>query len=213
MYPRRNEFASRVNHVQMLRGGELPDRDLLRRAADGDSRAFETLYRRHKDVIYRFARAMTGSSDAAADVTQDVFVAFMGAVPHYDPDRASLTTYLYGVARNLARERLRRERRLLSLEAMGIALPRTPVTAFVDEVSSSEETARVRAALRTLPSRYREVISLCDLHDRSYEDAAAIVRASVGAVRSRLHRARRMLRDRLTGDARYERRQCAADTA
>jgi RNA polymerase sigma-70 factor (ECF subfamily) len=176
---------------------DLSDRDLLQRAAAGDRRAFEALYGRHKHVIYRFARAMTGSADAAADVTQEVFLAFMRELARYDPDRSSVTTYLYGVARNLTRERLRRERRFLSLEAVGLAMPRTDTAGLDEELSSTEDVARVRAALRTLPPRYREVIVLCDLHDRSYDEAAAIVRASVGAVRSRLHRARRLLRERL----------------
>jgi RNA polymerase sigma-70 factor (ECF subfamily) len=173
------------------------DRDLLQRAAAGDRRAFEALYGRHKHLIYRFARAMTGSADVAADVTQEVFLAFMRELPRYDPDRSAVTTYLYGVARNLARERLRCERRYLSLEAIGVAVRCTESAGLDEELSSSEEVARVRAALRMLPPRYREVIILCDLHDRSYEEAAAIVRASIGAVRSRLHRARLVLRERL----------------
>lgn len=171
------------------------DRDLLQRAAGGDRRAFEALYGRHKHVIYRFARAMTGSADAAADVTQEVFLVFMRELPRYDPERSAVTTYLYGVARNLARERLRRERRLISLEAVGLAMRPAEHAGLDEELSSTEEVARLRAALRKLPPRYREVIILCDLHDRSYEEAAAIVRASIGAVRSRLHRARLLLRE------------------
>ena len=188
---------------------EPPDRELLQRAAAGDRRAFEALYGRHKNVIYRFARAMTGSPDAAADVTQDVFLALMRDLSRYDARRSALTTYLYGIARNLTRERLRRERRFLSLDVIGVAARRTDAGAPVDGLCSIEDVARVRAALRTLPSRYREAIILCDLHDRSYEEAAVIIRTSVGAVRSRLHRARRMLRERLLQLDREPRRHSA----
>jgi RNA polymerase sigma-70 factor (ECF subfamily) len=102
------------------------------------------------------------------------------------------------MARNLSRERLRREQRVLPLDAIGLAIAERDVAEDpADTLAGTQAAARVRRALRLLPSRYREVIILCDLHDLAYADAALIVRSSVGAVRSRLHRGRRMLRLRL----------------
>lgn len=168
------------------------DRELLERAAAGDRTAFGALYSRYKDTIYRFAHAMTGSRDLAADVTQEVFVLFIGDLPRYDPGRAALSTYLYGVARNVTRARLRRERRFRPLEAVAA---RQYESDPADDLADAEAVRRLRQALRSVPSRLREPIILCDLHGLSYEDAAAVVRASLPALRSRLHRGRRLLRE------------------
>src|SRR5687768_16121463 len=92
---------------------EADDVDLVRRAAAGDTNAFGAIFERYQHVVCRFSRAMTGSSDLAEDVAQEVFVILMQELKRYDPERATLSTYLYGVARNVSRDRLRRQRRLL----------------------------------------------------------------------------------------------------
>src|SRR4029453_9043270 len=96
---------------------EPADAEQLKCASAGDRDAFAAIYRRHQERIYRFARLMTGSSCAAEDVTQEVFVTLMGDIDPYVPARAALGTYLYAVARNIARARIRRERRFVELDA------------------------------------------------------------------------------------------------
>ena len=175
-----------------------PDQALLERAAGGDPDAFAEIYRRNQRVVYRFACAMTGSEAAAEDITQEAFVAVFRDLSRYDAARASFTTYLYGIVRNLSRDRLRRERRFLSLDVL--TAHRQEVSPAADPSGRLEDAqlaALVRAALRRLPTAYRELIVLCDLHGLSYADAAAIVNLSTAAVRSRLHRGRQLLRRRL----------------
>jgi RNA polymerase sigma-70 factor, ECF subfamily len=175
---------------------EVGDADLLQRAASGDRQAFELIYRRYHQAVYRFARAMTGSAEVAEDVTQEVFVALINELPRYDSARAAFTTYLYGIARNLSRNQWRRDQRRLALERIGFAMSR-PASDPLNRLEEAEAAAAVRRALQALPLRYRELIILCDLHGFAYADAAVVVRTSVGAVRARLHRARHLLRDRL----------------
>src|SRR5262245_5161237 len=91
----------------------LSDSDLMRRAAHGDRDAFTQLYRRHHGMVYRFARLMTGSTAAAEDIVQDVFLVVMRDAGRYDPARAALATYLYGVARHQTRRRIERERQFV----------------------------------------------------------------------------------------------------
>ncbi len=86
--------------------GEPSDADLARRTANGDRDAFAHIYRKYQATIFRFARLMTGCNTAAEDVVQEVFLALMRDASNYSPDRASLSTYLYGVARNQTRRRL-----------------------------------------------------------------------------------------------------------
>jgi RNA polymerase sigma-70 factor, ECF subfamily len=181
-----------------IRGAEPGDVALLGDAVHGDLDAFGTLYRRHQQRVYRFARAMTGSNDAAEDITQEVFVVLLTDAGRFDPSRAAFTTYVYGIVRNLSRHRVRRQRPGPSVDD----LLRDGRDVDVDEdpskrLEGAQLAGAVRRALLALPSRYRELIVLCDLHDLSYEEAAAVVKASVPAVRSRLHKGRQLLRLRL----------------
>jgi RNA polymerase sigma-70 factor (ECF subfamily) len=103
---------------------------------------------------------------------------------------------LYGVARNLTRSRLRRERRFVRIDAV-----EERAGAGEDDpgaaLAGSQERDRLRRAIAALPSRYREVVILCGLHGLSYADAAAVLGIPLGTVRSRLNRGRRAIADRL----------------
>src|SRR5688572_23820744 len=177
---------------------EPAERARLQRAVDGDADAFADIYRQYQNIVYRFGCAMTGSESAAEDITQETFVALFRDLSRYDPARASFTTYLYGIVRNLSRERLRRDRRFLSLDALSVTERRAGVGDPSRALEGAELASQVRQALRKLPARYRELIVLCDLHGMSYADAAAVADISTAAVRSRLHRGRQLLRRQLS---------------
>ena len=175
------------------------DPTVFDRALAGDPEALTRIYRDHHQAVYRFARSMTGNPVAAEDITQETFVVLFADLARYDRERASVTTYLYGIVRNLSRDRLRRERRFLAMDELS---PWSDRTAYVHDPSEAledaEVAARVRAAFMRLPVRYREVMVLCDLHGLSYAEAASVTQLSTAAVRSRLHRGRQLLRQRLT---------------
>src|SRR6185436_13281590 len=86
------------------------DSELLQAMLAGDEAALATLYRRRQGSVYRFALQMSGSTALAEDVTQDVFMALMRSGNSYDSDRGPLSWFLLGMARNLLRQRLGRER-------------------------------------------------------------------------------------------------------
>ena len=181
------------------------DVELVQRAAAGDRAAFAAIYERHRTVVYRFARLMSGSDATAEDVTQEVFVTLIRTMATYEPQRAGLLTYLYGVARNVTRNRLRRDRRFVALDAasLGTLPPGTAIAASAraadphDAASRAQERALLRRAVLSLPSRYREVIILADVHGLAYAESARILQVPVGTVRSRLSRGRQMLAARL----------------
>lgn len=180
-------------------GAEPTDVDLLRRAAAGDRDSFGLVFQRYQHVVYRFARAMTGSDEMAEDVTQEVFVVLIRQLGKYQPERAAFGTYLYGVARNVSRERLRRDRRFQSLpENVGSWHAETRTDDPFEQMLSAETCAQMRHALGELPVKFREVVILCDLHNLAYAETAAILRTSTSTVRSRLHRARQHLKERLS---------------
>jgi RNA polymerase sigma-70 factor (ECF subfamily) len=181
---------------------EPADAELVNRALAGERDAFEAIYRRYHAVVYRFARMMSGSPAVADDVTQEVFVALMRDLARYEPQRAGLATYLYGVARNVTRARLRKEQRFVTLdEASDDTSERAAPDNPSEALAHSQDLIRLRRAIVALPSRYREVVILCDLHDLSYAEAAAVLGSPVGTVRSRLHRGRTLLAERFLSSA------------
>ncbi len=174
---------------------DASDQDLLRRMADGDAEAFTALYRRRQSGIYRFALQMSGSEALAEDVVQEVFLTLMREGRLYDPSRGSAVAFLYGIARNHVLRRL--DRKWLAGE------PPVEEASSADhpeaELARRQLIASVRAAVLALPVHYREVVVLCDLEDADYAQAAAALGCAVGTVRSRLHRARQLLAQRLCG--------------
>jgi RNA polymerase sigma-70 factor (ECF subfamily) len=175
----------------------MPDGLLLRRAAKGDEEAFTALYRRHQAVLYRFARRMTGSTWAAEEIVQEVFLLLLRDPGKYEPERGTLAAFLFGVARNRILKHLERSPREIALEEP--AGEATPSSALQDHRTPAawaeyrERRERVRAAVLELPPEFREAVVLCDLEEMSYEDAAERMGCPIGTVRSRLHRGRTLL--------------------
>lgn len=179
------------------------DEELLRLMMAGDEEAFTTLYRRRQGGVYRFALQMSGSEAVAEDVTQEVFIVLMREGDRYDVTRGSLQSYLYGIARNHVLRRLERERSFVQItdDAQETDLLSSDIFVATDDpladLVHNEMIESVRQAVLTLPAHYREVVVLCDLHEMSYAEAAAALSCAVGTVRSRLHRARALLIERL----------------
>ena len=199
---------------------ELTDDGLLRRVIAGDEEAFSLLYKRRHPSIFRFALHMSGNASVAEDVTQEVFLALIRDPKRFDPARGTLAGFLFGVARNHLRKRWEQDRRTVPLVgdadelgslASGKAVKPNGAGGYAsgsekghylaatagDEFIAVENVTRVRQAIGTLPENYREVVVLCELEEMSYEEAATALGCPVGTVRSRLHRARAILVEKL----------------
>jgi RNA polymerase sigma-70 factor (ECF subfamily) len=183
------------------------DSELLQAMLAGDEAALATLYWRRQGSIYRFALQMSGSPALAEDVTQEVFMALMRDGTSYDSARGPLNWFLLGMARNIMRQRLGRERFYTSLaDDSGEGAAATQLQAVSDpltELTRTETIESVRKAVLSLPPRYREVVVLCELQELSYAEAANVLGCAIGTVRSRLHRARAMLIEKMR-EARQE---------
>ncbi|HXG92880.1 MAG TPA: sigma-70 family RNA polymerase sigma factor [Blastocatellia bacterium] len=178
------------------------DGDLLRLIGNGDEAAFTELYRRRQSGVYRFALQMSGSRAIAEDITQEVFMILMRDAGRFDPARGSVAAYLYGIARNLVLRRFERERVYVPMteateEADALATNLIAPGDPLGDLTRGEMVETVRNAVLALPAHYREVIVLCELNELSYADAAAAIGCAVGTVRSRLHRARALLVEKL----------------
>ncbi len=186
------------------------DAELLRLIVTGDEQAFTALYRRHQGFVYRFALLMSGRASIAEEVTQEVFLALLRKAHRYDPDRGSLTAYLYGTARNQVLLLLERERPYIQLvdeTDEGDAVPLAQLIAGDDPLSNctrNEAIKLVRQAVLALPERYREVIVLCDFQELSCAEAARALDCPVGTVNSRLHRGHALLLKKLRAATKLE---------
>lgn len=162
------------------------DEDLYRLMKKGDREAFGELYERRGPGLRRYALHMLGSHSAAEDVAHEVFVQLMRANTNFDDTRGTLEGWMYGVARNLVRV----IRRKGTVEEPVDQAVRHDIPG---ELINEESLGALRAALRELPELYRDAVVLCDLEEKSYEEAALAMGCPVGTVRSRLHRARGLL--------------------
>lgn len=196
-----------------MAGSTASDHDLLQSVKAGDEEAFTTLYRRRQGAVFRFALHMTGCRAIAEDVTQEVFMALMREVGRYDPEQGSLPAYLYGIARNQVLRRLDRERLYVPISDENDDAGEEQLATNADPLSDltrSETIEAVRRAVLALPAHYREVAVLCDLHELSYVEAATLIGCAVGTVRSRLHRARGLLLEKLRSSESVAAGRCIA---
>jgi RNA polymerase sigma-70 factor (ECF subfamily) len=185
----------------MSEGGRRGDADLVKRARAGDVRAFGRLVERHQDHIYNAVYHMVGDEQDAEDIAQDVF---MKAYSHLNgfEGRARFSTWLYGIMLNTVRSHWRRAARRSTL-SLGSAQenPRPDPPARGDGPARTavrrEQVDAVRAAIAGLDEEWREIIVLRDIRGLTYDELAETLQLPAGTVKSRLHRARQALKDRL----------------
>ena len=179
----------------------MPDRTtdelLLERAGAGDPAAFIRLYERHRAAIFRFSYRLSGSIEAAEDITHDCFLSLIKKPYNFLPERGSLRTYLFSAARNLWLKQLRASGRESAMDEFGedqfIAEGREPLRRLLDD----ELSVKVQEAVSSLPPLQREALILFEYEGLPLNEIAILVGSDLGAVKSRLHRARERLRNTL----------------
>jgi RNA polymerase sigma-70 factor, ECF subfamily len=154
----------------------------------GSRDAFEALFERHRDVVWRFFRRRVRDAARAEELLQDVFVAVLKNAVRYEP-RAAFRSYLFGIAYNtlMAERRAARSRDAQPLADI-------PAATF-----DPDAALWVRRALDTLEPEQREIVMLREYEQLSYQEIADLLRIPVNTVRSRLFRARMDLKAALAG--------------
>ena len=181
---------------------------MIEKAVAGDAEAFGEIYFRLRDAIYNFALRMTGETALAEDITQEVFMFFVKYPEKFDSARAALFPFLCGVARNKIYNHLKKSGTRLETADIEAEIyenatngsSKSPLKILLDE----EFAAKVEECLTKLSPTQREVLILRETEELAYEEIARITEIDVGAVKSRLFRARRRLADELAPYLRNE---------
>ncbi len=178
------------------------DTDLLTRSRARDSQAFAQLIDRHKDQMVNYLARLTGCRDRAEDIAQETFVRFYKQLHHYR-EEGTLSAYLFRIATNLVRTEERRKRRwrllqpILATSGFGSNGHHPPASPQADALAI-EEHRQVTRALSTLDVIYRAPLVLWEIEGLSYQEIAGVLGCSEGTVKSRLHRGRQLLKQKLT---------------
>jgi RNA polymerase sigma-70 factor (ECF subfamily) len=173
----------------------VTDAELLAGARAGDRAAIDELLARHEHRIYRFGLRMCGDEESAKEVLQETLLAAFRNLPSFRGE-AALSTWLYQIARSFCIKERRGERPRESL-ADGAAALEQPAPGPDAAAHARQIGAAIAAAVRTLPPAHREALVLRDVEGLSAEEAAEVAGVEVGALKSRLHRARLELRSTL----------------
>lgn len=179
------------------------DFNAMARMAQGDDLALNEIMDRWTPRLGAFLTRYLGSEGDAVDLVQETFLAVYRAKGAYQP-RAKFSTWIFGIASNLARQRLRWRRRHpevaldLELEAeiksdTRFVSEETPAT----QMQVSEMAASVRSAVMALPTDLREALILCEYEELTHAEIAKVLRCSTKAVETRIYRAKQFLRKSL----------------
>jgi RNA polymerase sigma-70 factor (ECF subfamily) len=172
------------------------DAELVARAQEGDEAAFEQLVRRHQRYVFNLAYRVLDDYAEAEELAQEAFVRAWRGLPGFR-GQAQFTTWLYRIVYNLCLNRLPRLRReLLQIAPLEEVLV-NPDPSPSDVYAAREMSAFLHTQLDRLPEKYRLVLTLRYLQHLSYAEIATALEVPMGTVQTHLHRARRLLRERL----------------
>jgi RNA polymerase sigma-70 factor (ECF subfamily) len=209
-----NVYRAQVAVKASVNVEALSDHELVAAARDGDELAFQEVVRRYRTPITNFVYRMLNDYDMAVDLAQETFVRVYTSIGRYEANY-SFSTYIYRIASNLAISEIRKRKRRKVVSLFGVFTgddgepvehdPADERQLPEDALLEDERKRAVGRAIASLPEKYRTALVLRDIEDHSYEQIAAILGLSEGTVKSRINRARNLLREKLghlLGDAR-----------
>ena len=203
-----DKIESRQTEVRSRRVSETNESDhaLIEAAKNGDETAFAVIVSRYRNPITNYLYRFLNDYEEAVDLAQETFVRVYFAIDRYHTDYA-FSTYIYRIATNLAISELRKRKRRTILSLTGLfqteaddttEFQPTDPKALPDKDLIDDEQGRVIArAIATLPPKYRIPVILRDIEGRTYEEIASILELGLGTTKSRISRARGLLKEKL----------------
>ncbi len=194
----------------------MPDLDdeLMQQCQQGNMEAFDLIVRRNRAPLVNFIARLLGDTNSAEDLAQETFVRMFKAIKRYKSGAAKFSTWMYHIASNLCKNELRNRGRRgrffvdnVTTESSSGPEPieedliaTAPAHVSLQPVNQLEQKERehaVQSAISELPERYRLPLILRDLQELSYEEISETLTLPLGTAKSRINRARLMLKDKL----------------
>jgi RNA polymerase sigma-70 factor (ECF subfamily) len=203
-----NEGAKELSLNPVETHGDVRDQDLIADFLAGSGGAFDQLVLKYQNQVFNLCNRMLGNTADAADCAQETFIKVYYGLKGFQ-FKSSFPTWLYRVAVNTCKNKFasaeyRRRDKTLSLSA---PKPESDSPLEISDISSSpaevyekkETTELIMEAIAALPQEQRILIILCDLEEKSYQEIVEITGFRLGTVKSKLARARHLLRGKLEG--------------
>ena len=172
------------------------DLDLVKEAKSGSISAFQTLYMRHLDAIYRYFFFQTKDKFLSEDLAQDVFIRIWKAVGSYDAKKGAFTSWMYRIAHNLLIDHYRSKKALHLKEGLEASYSED----WLEKLDRNDKLEKIKEALSKLPQDYQEVVILRFFEDLGVEEVSVIMDKSEENIRVIQHRAIRKLKEILAYD-------------
>ena len=174
------------------------ERELIRRAQQGETAAFETLVQQHAPFVYNLALRTLNDAHEAEDMAQETFVRAWQALPQFQA-RAQFRTWLYRIVTNLCYNRLPHlKTELAALDPAEEVVLSDGRQAVERELLTAELRQQIFTAIDNLPQSYRLLVTLRHLQGLSYQEIAEVTEMPLGTVKTGIFRARQMLQERLS---------------
>ena len=184
---------------------DLKERDLIRRAKQGDMLAFEELILKHEKIVYNLALRMMNHGEDAKDISQEVFLKAYRSLSNFD-ERSAFSTWLYRITHNTCIDEMRKRKgkQSFSLEEELEHEEGSMQRQIADEGYTPEESLlraeqrnEILQALDNLSEEHKAAIVLRDVKGLSYEEIAEILEVTLGTVKSRISRGRNQLKNEI----------------
>jgi len=183
----------------------MSEQQLVERAKNGDTKAFEELMKRTQTNIYNLGLRLLGNKEDAADLMQETYIKAYENLNRFE-GRSSFSTWLYRIATNNALMKLRKEKKkkvsIDELKKIGDKSYRIEISDWSENPSSYFKSAELKEVLQkaidSLPPKYKSVFILHDIEGLSLAEVAQILSLSVPAVKTRVHRSRMYLREKIS---------------
>jgi RNA polymerase sigma-70 factor (ECF subfamily) len=192
-----------VPTARHAKSGYADERQLIEGLRRGDEAAFAWLMDHHYDRLLAVARRYFHELEDARDAVQDALLAAFRAIERFEA-RSTVSTWLHRIVVNVClmkvRSRSRKPEQSLRVETVEEPLAPRPAEA-IQALEAGETEAQVRAVIHALPEPHRSVLRLRDLEERNTRETAGLLNVTPAAVKTRLHRARTLLRTELQGSA------------
>lgn len=173
----------------------LSDAQLVVLALDGDSVAFETLFKRYREEIYSLCMGRTsGNKEDTNDLVQETFVKVYLNLAKYDP-KYTFGQWIYTIARNTFLDYVRRRRDNLSIESLVSAPSLAPTSDDEPDqhIINEQHSVQIERCMAALPDKYRQMAEMRFVRELSYEEIASQMSLPIGTVKTQIHRARERL--------------------